>query len=108
MTMGKIQKKLDVQSMQIQINYYLEFSMSFKMESDRYNVSDILSLTQMSSDSIFNSYFYGPSDPLYCAVWEMGMFAYFISQFEMSFYLCILEKPQHTRPFHNYCSFKIL
>lgn len=34
MTMGKIQKKLDVQSMQTQINYYLEFSISFKMESD--------------------------------------------------------------------------
>lgn len=34
MTMGKIRKKLDVQFMQMQINYHLEVSISFKMEID--------------------------------------------------------------------------
>lgn len=59
---------------------------------ERDTVLMMLSSTQMSSDSIFYFYFYVSSDTLYCAVREMGMFAYFfISQFEMSFYLCILE-----------------
>lgn len=44
----------------------------------------------------------------YCAVREMGMFAYWVCQFEMSFYLCILGKSQQPRLFQNYSSSKIL
>lgn len=44
---------------------------------------------------------------LYCAVREMGMFAYQGCQFAMSFYLCILEKCQQPRLFQNYPSSKI-
>lgn len=108
--MGKLLKKLDVESVQVSINGHLKVliksSINFIMELDTVLViycgwhRCLLIPYSISTFVYFLTFYY--------AVREMGMFAYWMYQFEMSFHLCILGKSQQTRLFQNYSSPKIL